>query len=231
VPASLRWADGRSVYERHGGVKYATRVQLSGEERLIKQAGAGGGPAMAAEQAARSLGGSVGELTAALHERPDAEPKTAACGLRMDKAAAAFHVLTSGRRVEVIVGPAGSGKTRVLAEIGKAWSRGRVVGVTPSQSSRDVLAAVGVAECYNFARFLGHLEDRRGGLGPVRLGAQHAQAPLVHDLDRGHTRGGLYPPHEHAHPARLATPPALLVTTAEPIRRRTHRSATSAFTR
>ena len=85
----------------------------------------------------------------------------------MDQAAAAFHVLTSDRRVEVIVGPAGSGKTRVLAEIGKAWSQGRVVGITPSQSSRDVLAAAGVAESYNFAQFLGHLKDRRGALGPV----------------------------------------------------------------
>jgi hypothetical protein len=55
--------------------------------------------------------------------------------------------------------------------------------------------------------------------------------PLVRDLDHGRTRGGLHPPHEHAHPARLPTPPAVLVTTSEPIRRRTHRSATSAFTR
>jgi hypothetical protein len=30
--------------------------------------------------------------------------------------------------------------------------------------------------------------------------------PLVHDLDRGRTRGGRHPPHEHAHPARLPTP-------------------------
>jgi ATP-dependent exoDNAse (exonuclease V) alpha subunit len=45
----------------------------------------------------------------------------------------------------------------------------RVVGVTPSQSSRDVLSAAGVAESYNFARFLGHLKDRRATLGPVEL--------------------------------------------------------------
>ncbi len=69
----------------------------------------------------------------------------------MDQAAAAFHVLTSDRRVEVIVGPAGAGKTRVLAEIGRTWAQGRVVGVTPSQSSRDVLAEAGVAESYNLA--------------------------------------------------------------------------------
>jgi ATP-dependent exoDNAse (exonuclease V) alpha subunit len=125
----------------------------------------------ARSQTARSLGTTAEELTVALNEPPGAEAKTTDFGLRMDQAAAAFHVLTSGRRVEVIVGPAGSGKTRVLAQIGKAWSRGRVIGITPSQSSRDVLAAAGVAESYNFAQFLGHLKERRGALGPVTLSA------------------------------------------------------------
>jgi AAA domain/TrwC relaxase len=170
VPASLRRADGRSVYQRHGGVKYATRVQLSREERLVAQAGARGAPAMTREETARVLGADAAELEAALHEPPGAEVKMTGSGLRMDQAAAAFQVLTSDRRVEVIVGPAGSGKTRVLAAIGRAWSGGRVVGVAPSQSSRDVLAAAGVAESYNFAQFLGHLKDQRGALGPVKLG-------------------------------------------------------------
>jgi len=87
----------------------------------------------------------------------------------MDNAAAAFHVLTSDRIVKVIVGPAGAGKTRVLEAIASAWSQGRVVGVTPSQASRDVLAEAGVAESYNFAQFLGHLKDRPGARGPVPL--------------------------------------------------------------
>jgi len=169
APASLRRADGRSVYQRHGGVKYAAKVQLSREEKLVAQAGARDGPAMSAEQAARALGAETAELEAALHQPPGAEVKTAASGLRMDQAAAAFHVLTSDRRVEVIVGPAGAGKTRVLAGIGRAWAQGRVVGVTPSQSSRDVLAEAGVAESYNFAQFLGHLRERRGARGPVKL--------------------------------------------------------------
>jgi hypothetical protein len=169
VPPSLRRADGRSVYQRHGGVKYATRVQLSREEKLVAQASACGGPFMSPEDAARQLGATVAELEAALGEQPGAEAAVTGNGLRMDQAAAAFHVLTSGRRVEVIVGPAGSGKTHVLAGIGRAWTRGRVVGITPSQSSRDVLAAAGVAESYNFAQFLGHLKDQRGALGPVKL--------------------------------------------------------------
>src|SRR5436305_327413 len=44
VPASLLRADGRSVYQRHGGTRYATRAQLAMEERMVAHAGAGGAP-------------------------------------------------------------------------------------------------------------------------------------------------------------------------------------------
>jgi hypothetical protein len=90
VPALLRRADGRSVYQRHGGIKYATRVQLSREERLVAQTGARGGPCMAPEHAARALGAAVTELEAALYEQPGGEVAATGGGLRMDQAAAAF---------------------------------------------------------------------------------------------------------------------------------------------
>ena len=92
-------------------------------------------------------------------------------GLRADQAAAALSVLTDGRRVSVLDAPAGSGKTWVLAAAGRAWTGaglGRVVGITPSQSARNTLAA-GVPECYNTAQFLGHLPGRRGACGPIPL--------------------------------------------------------------
>jgi hypothetical protein len=76
VPASLRRADGRSVYQRHGGIKYATRVQLSREEKLVAQAGARGGPAMSPEQAGRALGADVVDLEATLHQPPGTEVDT-----------------------------------------------------------------------------------------------------------------------------------------------------------
>ena len=67
-------------------------------------------------------------------------------GLREDQAAAALAVLTDGRRVSVINAPAGSGQTWVLAVAGQAWAAaglGRVIGITPSQSARNTLAANG----------------------------------------------------------------------------------------
>jgi hypothetical protein len=54
VPASLLRADGRSVYQRHGGVRYATRAQLAMEECMLTQARAGAGPRMTRTQAAHA---------------------------------------------------------------------------------------------------------------------------------------------------------------------------------
>ena len=65
---------------------------------------------------------------------------------------------------------AGSGKTRVLAEAARIWAEaglGPVIGITPSQSARNTLAA-GVPRSYNAAQFLGHLPGRRGAAAPSR---------------------------------------------------------------
>jgi hypothetical protein len=173
VPRDLIRADGRSVFQRHGGTRYATCVQLSMEERLVAQAGADGAPCLSREESARLLGASVAQLDAALRGQAEAaHAELAQTGLRMDQAAAAHEALTSGRRAVVINAPAGSGKTRTLIEAGRAWARagkGRVIGLTPSQASRNTLAA-GVPESYNTAQFLGHLPGRRGARGRVEIG-------------------------------------------------------------
>ena len=175
VPRSLLRADGRSIYQRHGGTRYATHAQLTLEERMLALARATGAPRMDRAHAAAALGADLAQLKTALAGRaddtPDARGARTRTGLREDQAAAALSVLTDGRRVSVINAPAGSGKTWVLAAAGTAWAAaglGRVIGITPSQSARNTLAA-GVPECYNAAQFLGHLPGRRGARGPVRL--------------------------------------------------------------
>jgi len=173
TPRSLLRADGRSVYLRHGGVRYATRAQLAMEERMLAQARAGGAPRLAGAAAARALGADPERLEDALagraHDADDAHTQT---GLREDQAAAMLSVLTDGKRVSVINAPAGSGKSRVLAEAGRAWESaglGPVIGITPSQSARNTLAA-GVPVSFNTAQFLGHLPGQRGARGPVAIG-------------------------------------------------------------
>jgi hypothetical protein len=170
VPRELLRADGRSVYRRHGGVRYAARAQLSMEGRMVAEAAAQAAPRMTRAEAAHVLGADLQPLEHALVGRAsdtDGAQRTGS-GLREDQAAAALSVLTDGRRVSVINAPAGSGKTRVLAEVARAWAAaglGPVIGITASQSARNTLAA-GVTESYNSAQFLGHLPGQRGARGP-----------------------------------------------------------------
>ena len=176
VPASLLRADGRSVYQRHGGARYATRTQLVMEERMVAQAGADGAPRVTRAQTAYALGADPALLEDALaghaHDARDTQDTRTDSGLREDQAAAALAVLADGRLVSVINAPAGAGKTRVLAEAARIWAGaglGPVIGITPSQSARNTLAA-GVPVSYNAAQFLGHLPGRRGARGPVPIG-------------------------------------------------------------
>jgi conjugative relaxase-like TrwC/TraI family protein len=174
VPKDLLREDGRSVYEPHSGVKYASRAQLAREERLGKVARRTGAPALSREESAQALGADADTLEAQLHARAqDAQNEHTQSGLRLDQAAAVHRALTSGRQAEVLDAPAGSGKTTSLIAAAKAWTAaglGRVIGVTPSQASRNTLAAGG-PESYNFAQFLGHHETRgRCALPPVRIG-------------------------------------------------------------
>jgi conjugative relaxase-like TrwC/TraI family protein len=62
VPRGLLRADGRSVYQRHGGVRYATRARLTMEERMVTQASAGAAPDSRAGRA-RSAPTSRGSTT------------------------------------------------------------------------------------------------------------------------------------------------------------------------
>ena len=177
VPRSLQRADRRSVYQRHGGVRYATHAQLTLEQRMLALARVSGAPRMDRAQAARALGADLAQLDRALaghaQDTPDAHDRRTRTGLRVDQAAAALSVLTDGKRVSVLNAPAGSGKTWVLAAAGRAWAAaglGRVIGITPSQSARNTLAA-GFPESYNTAQFLGHLPGQRGFRGPIPLQA------------------------------------------------------------
>jgi hypothetical protein len=143
------------------------------EERMVAQAQATTAPRMTRAAAAAALGADLAQLERALtgDAATDAGAAVTGSGLREDQAAAALSVLTDGARVSVINAPAGAGKTRVLAEIARAWQEaglGPVIGITASQSARNTLAAGGI-ESYNSARFLGHLPGKRGALGHLPI--------------------------------------------------------------
>jgi conjugative relaxase-like TrwC/TraI family protein len=192
VPQAYRRADGLSLWRRHGAEIYTTRAMLDTETRLLRAAAQNGAPKVAPERAAAALGADRARIDARLwRERgypgaadasggagdaPNgAEAPLSGAGLADDQAQAAYGVLTSGRAIDVLVGGAGTGKTRTVAKLAEAWQEagvGRVVGLTASTNAAHVLAAEGVAESHNLAAFLGRIKDSdqtRGHL-PVRSG-------------------------------------------------------------
>ena len=170
LPGYLRRElDGRSVYTRPGTTRYATRVQLSMEEQLLADAQRPGAPHLTRDLAAALLGADAAAFDALLRERAQASRADLTdSGLRLDQGAALFYALTSARTVEVLVGPAGSGKTWTLAEAARAWiaaGMGEVLGIATAQAARNVLASAGVHAAENSSVFLGHLPGRRAARG------------------------------------------------------------------
>ena len=136
LPDELRRADGTSSYEAPGALLYATPEHLHTERLLSAASVDRGAPATTADRAA--------EFVAGLSD--------AGLALGADQAAAVRGILTSGAKVESLIGPAGTGKSFVVGVLAKAWqdpdlwagSRHRVVGLATSQIATEVLTGEGL---------------------------------------------------------------------------------------
>jgi hypothetical protein len=100
-------------------------------------------------------------------------------GLRLDQAAAAWHALTSARTVEVITGPAGTGKTRVLAALARAWD-GPVFGTATSQNATNGLRHAGIRQAANTTRLLADLQHGRIPPGSLIVADEASMISLSH---------------------------------------------------
>ena len=79
------------------------------------------------------------------------------------------------RAIDILVGPAGTGKTRTVARLARAWrdsGAGRVIGLTTSTNAAHILADEGLTGSHSLADFLGRIEgsDRTRGHLPVTPG-------------------------------------------------------------
>lgn len=146
LPDELRLADGRSSYEAPAGRLYATPEHVHTERALTAATAAGGAAAMSDASAQRFL------------ERL----RESGIELGADQAAAVRGVLTSGARIESLIGPAGTGKSFVVGTVANAWQNSahwsdttprRVFGLASSQIATEVLAGEGVT-ARNVARWL-----------------------------------------------------------------------------
>lgn len=152
VPEPLQRADGSSKFRARNSEVYATQELLDAEARLLDASAAMNGP------------------TAPAAQQPDpAEAVTSGIPvLSVEQAAAVSAVATSGRRLDVIVGAAGTGKSTTMAAVREAWEAthgpGSVIGLAPSAAAAEVLADAVGAPTENTAKWISEhrrLPDRR----------------------------------------------------------------------
>ncbi|WP_454137595.1 MobF family relaxase [Microbacterium paulum] len=127
-PTVFRRPDGTSAFRPTASTVYSSEELLATEDRLLERARARTAPTVPVE---------VVEKVAA---RPDRDGRL----LGEDQTAALAAVAVSGRVVDVLVGPAGAGKTTAMRALRTAWERehgrGSVVGLAPSAVAAQVLA-------------------------------------------------------------------------------------------
>jgi len=136
VPASLRRpSDNDSVYREHGATRYTTDTGLAIERRLVALAGDTSGPRL---------------------DQQDIDDALSGQGLDGGQAAAVAAALGSGRRIDVLVGPAGTGKTSIMAAVARAWTAGggQVLGVSIAENATRVLAAHAGIRAVNAAKLI-----------------------------------------------------------------------------
>jgi conjugative relaxase-like TrwC/TraI family protein len=128
TPAVFQRSDGSSVFRPKHGVVFSSTVLLEAEDRLLALADTTTGPTALVADVAR--GG-----------RRAARPGRR---LSADQAAAVQAIVASGRTVDVLIGPAGTGKTTTMHTLRHVWETahgaGSVAGLAPSAAAARVLA-------------------------------------------------------------------------------------------
>src|SRR5699024_6034500 len=106
-PAAFRRPDGTSVFRPRHSTVFSSTVLLEAEDRLLERSRTLTGPMVEVE--------TVEKITA----KPDREGRL----LGDDQAAALTQIAVSGRVLDVLVGPAGAGKTTAMSALRRAWEK------------------------------------------------------------------------------------------------------------
>ena len=141
VPAELCRRDGTSVYRPAAATRYTTPGILAAEARIVA----------AARKHDPRLSVPAPAVDGVLARGP-----RAGASYGPDQAAAVRALCGSGRAFELLIGPAGTGKTTTVRALAEAWrtTGGRVLGLTVAQTAANVLAAETDVRAENTARWL-----------------------------------------------------------------------------
>lgn len=153
-PAQFRREDGTSVFRPRHATTYSSASILAAEDRLLDRAMDLSAPVV-----------SLASVAAAARRRHDGRRLT------HSQTEAISAIATSRRQVDLLVGPAGAGKTTTMHALLVAWTRehgrGSVVGLAPSAVAAGVLAGDLGISCENTAKWL---HDYAAGLGDFQPG-------------------------------------------------------------
>ena len=148
TPARYIREDGTSRLHPAGRVAYSTQALLDAEGRLLEAGRDVVGPKVGVAVVAAVL---------------DANLPGRDYPLSVDQALAVEKIATSGRVLDVLVGPAGTGKTAAMAGLRAVWEAehgpGSVVGLAPSAAAAEVLGGELGIDTENTAKWL--TEHRR----------------------------------------------------------------------
>ncbi|MDN5757789.1 MAG: relaxase domain-containing protein [Tomitella sp.] len=126
-PVAFRRQDGTSVFRPRHSTVFSSTMLLEAEDRLLHLASARTGPTVNVETVER------------IAAKPDRQGRV----LGADQADALTKIAVSGRVLDVLVGPAGAGKTTAMNALRRAWEKqhgaGSVVGLAPSAVAAQVL--------------------------------------------------------------------------------------------
>ncbi|MEW1808360.1 MobF family relaxase [Pseudarthrobacter sp. NPDC080039] len=133
----------RAVFDFHGSRLYTDTRTLACEDSVMAARDDDGGPAVRPALAMEAL------TKYRHHGRFE---------LHADQRAVAGEVLSSGNRLDAVVGPAGTGKTTTLGAIKAAWETvhgaGSVIGLAPAAASAEILGRELAMTTENVAKWL-----------------------------------------------------------------------------
>ena len=141
VPAAYIQADGANRFQPSDRVAYSSQDILDAETRLLHHAESEKGPQLTARLTARHTSRRVHGVR-----------------LAADQAEAIRSIARSGLTLDLLVGPAGAGKTTALRALHRAWTaahgKNSVIGLAPSATAAEVLGGSLGVRAENTAKFL-----------------------------------------------------------------------------
>ena len=156
LPKMFRRADGSSRFRPHHSTIYSSTDLLAAEDRLLELSRLTDAPIVGVDGVARAASEEDGQ-----HLLSDSQAEALA------------KVSASGRQLDLLVGPAGAGKTTAMHALQRAWradhGRDSVVGLAPSAVAAQVLAEDLDIECENTAKWLHEYDRGRVALHPGQL--------------------------------------------------------------